>query len=44
MFPGHDDREFWVRAEERTKATSAAYDALGLPEHFAIEAFARGPR
>ncbi|MEM9703164.1 MAG: PIG-L family deacetylase, partial [Planctomycetota bacterium] len=44
VFPGHDDREFWVRAEERTKATAAAYDALGLPERFAIEAFARGPR
>ncbi|MFH5804015.1 glucosamine-6-phosphate deaminase [Alienimonas sp. DA493] len=44
VFPGHDDREFWVRAEERTKATAAAFDALGLPEHFAIEAFARGPR
>ena len=44
VFPGHDDREFWVRAEERTKATADAYDALGLPEHYAIEAFARGPR
>ena len=44
VFPGHDDREFWVRAEDRTKATAAAFDALGLPEHFAIEAFARGPR
>ena len=44
VFPGHDDREFWVRAEERTKATAEAFDRLGLPEHFAIEAFARGPR
>ena len=44
VFPGRDDREFWVRAEDRTRATAAAFDALGLPEHFAIEAFARGPR
>ena len=44
VFPGRDDREFWVRAEARTKATAAAFDALGLPEHYALEAFARGPR
>ena len=44
VFPGRDDREFWVRAEDRTRATAAAFDALGLPEHFALEAFARGPR
>ena len=44
VFPGRDEREFWVRAEDRTRATAAAFDALGLPEHFALEAFARGPR
>ncbi len=44
MFPGpFDSREFWQRAEERNKATAATYDALGLPEYHAIEAFARHP-
>ena len=44
MFPGpYDSREFWQRAEERNMATAALYDALGLPEYHAIEAFARWP-
>ena len=44
MFPGpYDSREFWQRAEERNQATAAAYDALGLPEYHAIEAFVRYP-
>ena len=42
LFPGHDAREFWQRAEERNRATAQAYDALGLAEYEAIEAFRRG--
>ena len=38
-----DSREFWQRAEERNMATAKLYDALGLPEYHAIEAFARWP-
>ncbi|MFM2269617.1 MAG: glucosamine-6-phosphate deaminase [Bacteroidota bacterium] len=41
LFPGTDAREFWQRAEERNRATAKAYDALGLPEYEAIEAFKR---
>jgi glucosamine-6-phosphate deaminase len=42
MFPGGaDKREFWQRAEERNRATAMAYDALGLPEFYAVEAFVR---
>ncbi len=39
VFPGDDAREFWVRAEERTSETARAYDALGLANYEAIEAF-----
>ncbi len=41
LFPGHDTREFWQRAEERNRATAEAYDALGMPEYEAIESFRR---
>jgi glucosamine-6-phosphate deaminase len=41
LFPGHDSREFWQRAEDRNHATAKIYDALGLPEYEAIEAFVR---
>jgi glucosamine-6-phosphate deaminase len=42
MFPGNrDQREFWQRAEERNRSTALAYDALGLPEFYALEAFVR---
>jgi glucosamine-6-phosphate deaminase len=42
MFPGtRDKREFWQRAEERNRSTAAAYDSLGLPEFYAVEAFVR---
>ncbi len=44
LFPGHDEREFWVRAEERTKHTAALYNALGLPEFYALESFKRYTR
>jgi glucosamine-6-phosphate deaminase len=39
LFPGTDSREFWQRAEERNRKTASLYDALGLPEYEAIEAF-----
>jgi glucosamine-6-phosphate deaminase len=41
LFPGTDAREFWQRAEERNRNTAKLYDALGLPEYEAIEAFKR---
>ncbi len=41
MFPGADDREFWQRAEQRNRSTAELYDALGLAEYEAIEAFVR---
>lgn len=41
LFPGTDAREFWVRAEERNRATARAYDLLGLAEYEAMEAFVR---
>ncbi len=41
MYQGEDSREFWVRAEERTKKTAEKYNALGLAEYMAIEAFKR---
>lgn len=41
MFPGADDREFWQRAEQRNRATAELFDAFGLAEYEAIEAFVR---
>ncbi len=41
LFPGHDSREFWQRAEDRNRTTAKAYDDLGLAEYEAIEAFVR---
>lgn len=41
MFPGHDVREFWQRAESRNRSTAQLYDELGLAEYEAIEAFKR---
>jgi glucosamine-6-phosphate deaminase len=41
LFPGADEREFWVRAEDRNHATAKAYDQLGLAEYEAMEAFVR---
>ena len=38
-FPGDDTREFWQRAEERTKNTANHYDLLGMAEYEAIEVF-----
>jgi glucosamine-6-phosphate deaminase len=41
LFPGADPREFWQRAEDRNTATADAYNKVGLPEYFAMEAFVR---
>lgn len=42
LFPGpFDDREFWQRAEARNTDTAGIYNALGLPEYHAMEAFVR---
>lgn len=41
LFPGHDSREFWQRAEDRNRNTARIYDQLGLPEYEAMEAFKR---
>eukprot|EP01132_Coremiostelium_polycephalum_P001472 gene1472-1856_t len=38
-FPGTDKREFWMRAEDRNRATAKVYDKLGLTEFEAMEAF-----
>ncbi len=40
MYPGTlDSREFWQRAEQRNRETALLYDALGLPEFYALEGF-----
>jgi glucosamine-6-phosphate deaminase len=41
VFPGDDAREFWVRAEDRTRETASIYNQLGFAEYEAIEAFVR---
>ncbi len=41
MFQGNDDREFWVRAEERNRTTAEQYRNMGLAEYAAMEAFKR---
>lgn len=39
LFPGHDEREFWQRSEDRNRGTAQLYDQLGFAEYEAIEAF-----
>ncbi len=41
LFPGVDTREFWQRAEARTRDTARLYDALGMAEYEAMEVFKR---
>ncbi|WP_255478839.1 glucosamine-6-phosphate deaminase [Rufibacter sp. XAAS-G3-1] len=41
VFPGDDEREFWVRAQERNRETARRYDRLGLADYEAMEAFVR---
>ncbi len=39
LFPGHDEREFWERAEDRNRGTAKRYDKLGMAEYEAMEGF-----
>ena len=41
VFPGDDEREFWVRAAERNRETAMNYHKLGLANYEAMEAFVR---
>ncbi|TYP97393.1 glucosamine-6-phosphate deaminase [Tenacibaculum adriaticum] len=41
MFQGNDNREFWVRVEDRNRETAKKYNDLGLADYAAIEAFKR---
>ncbi len=41
MFQGNDNREFWVRAEDRNGLTAQKYRKMGLSDYAAIEAFKR---
>lgn len=41
LFPGHDDREFWQRSEDRNRNTAQLYDKLGFAEYEAMEGFVR---
>ena len=41
MFQGDDFREFWVRVEERNKATAERFRKLGFADYEAMEAFKR---
>ena len=41
MFKGDEFREFWVRVEDRNELTAKKYNALGLADYAAIEAFKR---
>ncbi len=41
LFLGDDRREFWQRTEDRSRRLAQSYNALGLAEYEAIEAFKR---
>ena len=41
LFLGDDRREFWQRTEDRSHRLAESYNALGLAEYEAIEAFKR---
>jgi glucosamine-6-phosphate deaminase len=41
VFPGDDEREFWVRAQERNRETAFKYHKLGMADYEAMEAFVR---
>jgi glucosamine-6-phosphate deaminase len=41
LFLGDDRREFWQRTEDRSRRLAEVYNALGLAEYEAIEAFRR---
>ncbi len=41
MFQGSDDRDFWVRAEDRNRESAKRYRNLGLSDYQAMELFQR---
>jgi glucosamine-6-phosphate deaminase len=41
VFPGDDEREFWMRAQVRNRETANNYHKLGLADYEAMEAFVR---
>ncbi len=41
LYQGDDSREFWMRAEDRNRETAEKYNALGLADYAALEAFRR---
>jgi glucosamine-6-phosphate deaminase len=41
MFQGGDDREFWVRTEDRNLAIATMFRKIGMPDYAAIETFKR---
>ncbi|MCM4160097.1 glucosamine-6-phosphate deaminase [Antarcticibacterium flavum] len=41
VFPGDDEREFWLRAQERNRETARSYHELGLANYEAMEAFVK---
>ena len=41
MFQGDDNREFWVRTEDRNRAIAKDFRDLGMSEYSAIETFKR---
>lgn len=41
LFPGHNAREFWQRAEFRKAETARIYDRLGLAQYQALEGFVK---
>jgi glucosamine-6-phosphate deaminase len=41
MFQGGDDREFWVRTEDRNLAIATTFRKIGMPDYAAIETFKR---
>ena len=41
MFQGDDNREFWVRTEDRNRAIANKFRKLGMSDYTAIETFKR---
>ena len=41
MFQGNDNREFWVRTEDRNLAIAKKFRDIGMPDYAAIETFKR---
>ena len=41
MFQGDDNREFWVRTEDRNRSIAKTFHDLGMSDYSAIETFKR---